>query len=106
MREDKNMNATGRIRFLEHDLREPLEEGVSAYVNRKWRVSRVRDLSDYACHPCAILSDEVFDVFVKFSEQKEAPRQFEIEKASFIDPARFQTAVPYMRSYPTILFPT
>jgi len=96
MPEDKNMNAPGRIRFLEHDLREPLEADVSAYVNRKWQVSRVRDLSDYACHPCAILSDETFGVFVKFSDQKEAPRQFEVEKAS----------LEYLSAHAEVMIPT
>lgn len=63
-------------------LGSPLEETVSAYLNRKWRISSARDLSDLACHPCGIFSDDSFGVFAKFSEHGHAVRQFEIEKNS------------------------
>jgi fructosamine-3-kinase len=42
----------------------------------------VSDLSDYACHPCAILSGDTIAVFAKYSETPGAARQFEIERAS------------------------
>jgi fructosamine-3-kinase len=76
------MNERRTIRLQNTDLRKPVEKSVSAYLQRKWRVSHARDMSDYACHPCAILSDNTFRVFAKFSEEPDATRQFEIEKAS------------------------
>jgi len=42
---------------------------------------KAQDMSDYACHPCAILSDDSFSVFAKYSTAPDAARQFEIEQA-------------------------
>jgi fructosamine-3-kinase len=38
-------------------------------------------MSDYACHPCAILSDGSFSVFAKFSDAANGLAQFEVELA-------------------------
>ena len=38
-------------------------------------------MSDYACHPCAILSDGSYSVFAKFSEAANGFDQFEVELA-------------------------
>jgi protein-ribulosamine 3-kinase len=38
-------------------------------------------MSDFACHPCAILSDGSYAVFAKFSEASNGFEQFEIELA-------------------------
>jgi protein-ribulosamine 3-kinase len=38
-------------------------------------------MTEFACHPCAILSDGCFSVFVKFSEAGNGSEQFEIELA-------------------------
>lgn len=62
-------------------LRRPLEEAISGYLGRPWRVSSVRDMSDFAYHPCAILSDGSFAVFAKVSRARAAREQFEIERA-------------------------
>jgi fructosamine-3-kinase len=67
---------------LNTPLREPLEAVVSDYWGREWRLRRVRDVSDLACHPCALLSDSSVEVFVKYSAAPDAERQFEIEQAS------------------------
>ena len=69
------------IRLLSTPLRGPLEEAVSEYQGREWRVESARDMSDFACHPCAILSNDTFAVFAKYSEAPEAARQFEVEQA-------------------------
>ncbi len=69
-------------RWLNRPFRELLEEAVSDYRGRQWRVRRGRDVSDLACHPCAILSDGSFGVFVKYSTAPDAQRQFGIEQAS------------------------
>jgi protein-ribulosamine 3-kinase len=71
----------GSVRWLSRSLRAPIEEVVSRYTGRRWRVRSATDLSDRACHPCAILSDDAFAVFVKFSEDAEASKQFAIELA-------------------------
>jgi protein-ribulosamine 3-kinase len=69
------------FQLLREPLRTPLETVVSRYRNKIWRVSSGRDMSDFACHHCAILSDEKFTVFAKYSEAPDATRQFEIELA-------------------------
>ena len=63
-------------------FREPIEAIVSDYQGRAWRVKEGKDLSDLACHPCAILSNGSFSVFAKYSEARDAERQFEIEQDS------------------------
>lgn len=70
------------MRWFSRPLREPLEVAVSDYRGREWRLRRGRDVSDLACHPCAILSDGSFGVFVKYSPAPDAERQFEIERVS------------------------
>jgi len=68
--------------LLERRFRRALEELVSDYQGRDWRVRSARDLSDLACHPCAVVSDGSGAVFVKYSEAADAGRQFEIERES------------------------
>lgn len=70
------------MRWVNGPLREPLEVAVSDYRGRQWRVKRGKDVSDLACHPCAILSDGSFGVFVKYSAAPDAETQFETEEAS------------------------
>jgi fructosamine-3-kinase len=67
--------------LLSNPLRIPLEEAVSKHCSREWRVQSARDMSDFAVHHCAILSDESLAVFAKYSEAPEASKQFEIELA-------------------------
>jgi len=55
-------------RLLRDALRLPLEQRVSAYLGRAWRVMQAQDKSDSASHPAAILSDETYAVFVKLGE--------------------------------------
>jgi protein-ribulosamine 3-kinase len=44
-------------------------------------VKASRDMTDFACHPAAILSDGTFSVFAKFSQAANGREQFEIELA-------------------------
>jgi fructosamine-3-kinase len=74
-------NRLGSSRLLSKPLRTPLEEIVSEYKGREWRVRSAKDMSDLACHDCAVLSDDSFAVFAKYSEDIEASKQFEIELA-------------------------
>jgi len=69
------------MRLLDKPIRAPIEQAVSEYVGRPWSVGRARDLSEFACHPCGILSDGTFGVFAKFSDAPEARSQFETELA-------------------------
>ena len=62
-------------------LRIHLERAVSEHLGRLWTVQTARDMSDYACHPAAILSDSAYAVFAKFSEADNGREQFEIELA-------------------------
>ncbi len=69
------------IRLANEPLRSPLEELVSQHTGRKWRITDARDMTDYACHPCAILADDSYAVFAKFSDAANGQEQFEIELA-------------------------
>jgi fructosamine-3-kinase len=69
------------VRLANPPLRAPVEREVSEHLDRRWTVEAARDMSDYACHPAAILSDGTYAVFAKFSEADNAWEQFEIELA-------------------------
>ena len=62
-------------------LRAGVEGAVSGHLGRRWTVEAARDMSDYACHPAAILSDGAYAVFAKFGEADNGREQFEIELA-------------------------
>jgi fructosamine-3-kinase len=68
-------------RLLSDALRIPMEQCVSEYLEREWRVTEVEDKADEASHPAAILSDEIYSVFVKLGEGDLARDQFEKEVA-------------------------
>jgi protein-ribulosamine 3-kinase len=68
-------------RLTSWPIRAPLEAAVSAYLRRPWGVISARDMSEFACHPCAILAGDSFAVFAKYSEDADAPAQFECEVA-------------------------
>lgn len=71
------------IRLLNKPLRASIEETVSKHLEREWRVTSAKDMSEYAYHHCAILTDDSLDasyaVFVKYGEIPESAKQFEIE---------------------------
>ncbi|MBL8097048.1 MAG: fructosamine kinase family protein [Anaerolineales bacterium] len=69
-------------------LRGPLERIVSTHLGRSWQVAEARDLSDYACHPCAILAADAFSVFAKFTDAVDGRAQFEVELAGLQDLTR------------------
>jgi protein-ribulosamine 3-kinase len=54
---------------------------VSEHTGRKWTAKVARDMTEFACHPSAILSDGSYSVFAKFSEAVNGIEQFEIELA-------------------------
>ena len=66
-------------RLLSEALRIPLEQLVSTYLGRPWRVMRAQDMSSSASHPAAILSDETYAVFVKLGEGGPVCDQFKKE---------------------------
>lgn len=69
------------IRLASNPLRIPVEQAVSEHTGRKWIIKDARDMTEFACHPCAILSDGSYSVFAKFSEAANGLEQFEIELA-------------------------
>lgn len=68
-------------RLLSDALRIPVEQRVSAYLGRAWRVTVFQDKTEAASHLAAILSDETYSVFVKLGEGRLALDQFEQELA-------------------------
>jgi protein-ribulosamine 3-kinase len=69
------------MNFLSGPLRLPVERLVSGYLGRQWRARESRDLNDLASHPCAILSDTIYSVFVKYTQAPDGVEQFVIERA-------------------------
>jgi fructosamine-3-kinase len=69
----------GPIPWLNNSLRTTIEEAASKYKDRPWKIRSERDLSEFACHHCAIVSDGSFALFFKYSEAAEAKLQFDIE---------------------------
>jgi protein-ribulosamine 3-kinase len=69
------------VRLASNPFRTPVEQIVSERTGRQWSIKDARDMSDYACHPCAILSDGSYSVFAKFSEAANGLDQFEVELA-------------------------
>lgn len=69
------------IKLIDVSLRSSVEQFVSEYTGRNWKVKEARDMADFACHPAAILSDGDYSVFAKFSDSPDGAEQFEIERA-------------------------
>jgi fructosamine-3-kinase len=69
----------GPIRWLSNPLRTSIEEAAIKNIGREWRISNESDLSEFAYHRCAIVSDDSFAVFFKYSEEADARYKFEIE---------------------------
>jgi fructosamine-3-kinase len=65
--------------LVESSLRIPVEQLVSDHLGRAWKVIEIRDRTDYASHPAAILSDGSYSIFAKFSAAVNGFEQFEIE---------------------------
>lgn len=59
----------------------PVEQIVSEHTGQRWTIKDARDMTEFACHPCAILSDGSYTVFAKFSDAANGGEQFEIELA-------------------------
>ncbi len=77
----QSSNSLVSIPLTRAPLRAPIEETVSRFTKRKWRVQSAIDMSDFAYHHCAILADDAFAVFVKYSTAPQGAKQFEVELA-------------------------
>ncbi len=66
--------------LLDPSLRTPIENLVSSHLGRSWRISLIEDKNDLASHPCAILSDGQYGVFVKMSADDCGYDQFSKER--------------------------
>lgn len=69
------------MQLLSEAFRLPVEQIVSEHTRETWRVRSARDMTEFACHPCAIFSDGRYAVFVKFSDAANGLEQFTIELA-------------------------
>jgi len=67
------------VRLASNPLHTPVERIVSQHRGRQWTVTSVRDMTEFACHPSAILSDGSYSVFAKFSAAANGFDQFEVE---------------------------
>ncbi len=54
---------------------------VSKHIDRQWTSDDVREMTEFACHPAAILSDRSHSVFAKYSDAADGHEQFEAELA-------------------------
>lgn len=73
--------ASPSAQLLSDPIRRPVEQLVSEYTGRTWRVQSFQDLIDLASHHCGILSDRTSAVFAKFSPAANGLDQFEVEMA-------------------------
>jgi len=78
---DESLRGLVSIPLTGTPLRTPIEKVVSEYKKREWSVQSAIDMSDFACHHCAILADDSFGVFVKYSQEPDGAEQFEVEIA-------------------------
>jgi protein-ribulosamine 3-kinase len=69
------------VRLARDPLCIPVEQAVSEHKGRQWTIKDARDMTEFACHHSAILSDGSYAVFAKFSEAANGLEQFEIELA-------------------------
>jgi hypothetical protein len=69
------------VRLASNPLRIHVEQIVSERIGRQWTIEDARDMTEFACHHSAILSDGSYSVFAKFSEAANGFEQFEIELA-------------------------
>ncbi len=69
----------GPIRWLSTNHRNSIRKTVSEYHGYNWKIESEKDLSEFACHHCGIISDGSLDIFFKYSEATDAEPQFEAE---------------------------
>ena len=77
----QSQNQIISVRLASNPFRTPVEQIVSEHTGRQWTVKDARDMTEFACHSAAILSDGSYSVFAKFSEAANGFEQFEIELA-------------------------
>ena len=78
----ESLKRVNSIKWLSHSIRTSLEHAISEHIRREWSIRSVKDLSELACHHCAIVSDGSFGAFFKYSDAEEASIQFDMELAS------------------------
>jgi protein-ribulosamine 3-kinase len=69
------------MQLLVDPLRTAVQQLVSEHTGRHWTIEDATDMTDFACHPCALLSDGSYSVFAKSSAAANGVEQFEIELA-------------------------
>ena len=69
------------IRLANGALCDAIERAVSQHRGRQWKLRYAKDMTEFACHHAAILSDGAYPVFAKLSEAENGREQFEVELA-------------------------
>lgn len=76
--DEENLNASCH-HLLRDSIRISVEQLVSEYLGREWRVKSAEDKTAWASHLCAILSDGSYPVFIKMSEAAFSQDQVKLE---------------------------
>jgi hypothetical protein len=58
--------------FALEQLRAPVESLVAEHLQRPWVAQHSRDMTEFACHPAAIVSDGTYAVFAKYASTPDA----------------------------------
>ena len=64
---DEAHNVGVGMHWFREPIRVAVEQLVTAYQGHPWRVKTAKDMQEFASHPCAILADDAYRVFVKLS---------------------------------------
>jgi len=76
---DEAHNVGVGMHWFREPIRVAVEQLVTAYQGHPWRVKTAKDMQEFASHPCAILADDAYRVFVKLSTAANGADQFAAE---------------------------
>jgi fructosamine-3-kinase len=82
IKKSESLTQVDSIKWISRVIRMTIEDVISRHIRREWSIRNVKDLSELACHHCAIVSDGSFGAFFKYSTEADALTQFEVELAS------------------------
>jgi protein-ribulosamine 3-kinase len=62
-------------------FRSAVQGAVSQHIGRQWTADDIGDMTEFACHPAAVLSGHSYSVFAKYGDTADSHEQFEVELA-------------------------